>query len=164
MGLNSLQADYIMRIYLEGVNPGRGVDTAQFPRTTGGSLTRLYSDEGIFSVDQGRIQKIQVSDRPCEKVVVGGVKAVIDHSEFKSNRKVLHVPPVCHTQSLSVTKLMLREQARIWVVMEEERGKTDSIYLETHESLDNPLIREDFVTLVSKLKISQPIVDAPMDN
>ena len=164
MGLNSLQADYIMRIYLEGVNPCRGLDTTQFPRAAGCSLTRLYSDEGIFSIDDGRIQRIQVSDKPCEKVVVAGVRAVIDHSEFKSNRKVLHVPPVCHTQSLSVTKLMLREQARIWVVMEEECGKTDSIYLETHESLDNPLIREDFVTLVSKLKISQPIVDAPMDD
>ena len=163
MGLNSLTQDYIMRIFIEGINPRMGLEPTLFPIASGGLVTRLYSDNGIFSVEDGRICKISVNDRPFERVRVGGVDALIDRSEFVSTRKVLRVPPVCHSQSLSVTKLMLRDQARIWVVMEQDAGGTDAIYLETSESLNNPLIKEDFVTLVSMLKISQPVLDVPLD-
>ena len=143
-----------MRIYLEGIDLSQGINDTDFPVSSQRNITRLYTHEGIFNVENGGINKLSIEDFTSRRMVVCGLDVCIDDSIVKWNGKVMYVPPVCHTQRLNIVTLMLRENARIWVTVEREGSRTDSVFLETKESIDNPLIKEDFATLVSKLKIS----------
>ena len=143
-----------MRIYLEGLDLSQGVDDTEFPVSSQRNITRIYTHEGIFHVENGGINRLCIEDLPSRRLAVCGSDVCIDDSIVKLTGKVMHVPPACHTQRLNIATLMLRENARIWATVEREGSRTDSVFLETKESIDNPLIKEDFATLVSKLKIS----------
>ena len=143
-----------MRIYLEGLDLSQGVDDDEFPVSSQRNITRIYTHEGIFTVENGGISRLSIEDFPSRRLAVCGSDVCIDDSIVKLTGKVMQVPPACHTQRLNIATLMLRENARIWVTVEREGSRTDSVFLETKESIDNPLIKEDFATLVSKLKIS----------
>lgn len=143
-----------MKIYLEGIDLSQCIDDADFPISSQRKITRLYTHEGIFNVENGSINRLCIQDLPARRLAVCGTNVCIDESVFKFSGKVAHVPPVCHIQQLDITSLMLRENARIWVTVEREGSRTDSVFIETKESIENPLIKEDFTTLVSKLKIS----------
>ena len=151
-----------MKVYIPGADLRTGVDVTQFPVSDTSHILRMYSSEGIFIVDDDTVFKVDLNDNRCIRRTVGGVDVLIDQSQMKKKKCITRLPSRHFLQDLSVTRLRLRENARICLVLERENDKIDTLYIETNEPLSNPTILEDFLTLVSGIRISNPVLNAPV--
>ena len=144
----------IMRLYISDQKIQHNFNKEDFPCNIEDKFISVYTLEGIFEIQNGRFYKLIIDDKPCYSDKISIIPVKCDTTSIKRTSDVSYLPYNNITLEITQTKFMLRQQSKIYLVLEQTKTKIIDMYFETKEDPHNPVIEEDLVTLYSILNKS----------
>ena len=110
----------------------------------------LYSDEGIYLSTNNGLKKLHITDGLIKEYSVQDIPFIIDYSSIKYEL-VNKIPYHHYIIKKKLHNYSLMPKSKLMLVIEETNNKITDIFIETIEDIENPLIQNDIITLVSLL-------------
>ena len=116
--------------------------------------TYLYSENGIFCMENDQIYKLNIVDGEIEKKndYYENFDLWIDSSNIIKEKDLQQIPSNYYLQKIKELHFRLHENATMTFCIELSDNKISNYYFLTDENIDNYSIKKDIVTFLSVLK------------
>ena len=113
----------------------------------------IYTEEGIFNIDNNNLFKMKIKDRPLEKSVLAGFDIYIDKSIMTKNEEYYHLPIHNYPEELTEEIYKLNAQSSLQMNIEMKENFIHNLYFVSKCSIDTIGVKKDIITFLSLLKI-----------
>ena len=114
------------------------------------SMTKIYSIEGIFHVDDNILSRVTISDVPVERKTIQGVDLIVDKSTYAYDTDWLQLHPNHICENISLYTYSLTDDLQLVI----ERNSKDCIKYKEIYFLTNALQFEKVIgTFLSDLNL-----------
>ena len=141
MGLNGfsiiihLSMANTIRIYFSDVSHIVGHSALHLIEKT--SLTRLYSNEGIFNIKDNKITRVKTRDQSVETLTVNTIDFLVDKSSITYDTEWFQISPEHITETIYIYSYAVALPAtanRIKLIMEKQAEQISAVYFELEAS------------------------------
>ena len=114
----------------------------------------FFSEKGIFTLENGEIYKINITDNPVNKrdKYFKDYNLWTDSSKIQKKNNIQQLPFHYLTKKIKEMHYRLHENATMTFCIELSDNKISNYYFLTNEDIDNFSIKKDIVTFLSLLK------------
>ena len=100
------------------------------------STSLVISANGIFRIKDNEMSRLKIQDVHVTETSIGKFRVLIDDSKWEFDEPWLQIPTE-HTHETTIKKeYILREGARVNLIVEERNGKNVDFYFSTNEASD----------------------------
>ena len=141
-----------MKLLFETIPKTINVDALEKYRLKQSSETIIYSEEGIFSIQNNSLYKKIIDDETSSHFTIDGIDFILDKSNITKKKYSYKLPFNFVSKKFEKITYALNPKSKIKLVLEQSSSKIYNIYFITDEDIKNFSISEDIVTLLSLLK------------
>lgn len=141
-----------MRLVFQEIPKNINFDSIEKFKNKELTITNLYSEEGLFRIQNDKLFKINIIDNDFTKYSINDIDFLLDKSDIHLKLFNYKIPFNFESKKMVQIIYSLNKNSKIQLVIEHINQKIHDVYFSTNYDIDNYSIKEDICTFLSLLK------------
>lgn len=141
-----------MRLVFQEIPKNINFDSIEKFKNKELTITNLYSEEGLFRIQNDKLFKINIIDNDFNKYSINDIDFLLDKSDIHLKLFNYKIPFNFESKKMVQIIYSLNNNSKIQLVIEHVNQKLHDVYFTTNYDIANYSIKEDICTFLSLLK------------